>query len=78
MTEPKNTEAPPLQAWVDESMARVQKLTKQAGKARERAQAATAERTELVGMLVEAGVPLAQIAKRAGVTRGALQWRAKA
>jgi hypothetical protein len=65
-------------AEADAMLARVAKLTKKAADARRSAEGAIAERTVLVGELVAAGVPLAQIASRAGVTRGALQWRAKA
>jgi len=71
-TDTENAEA------LEVSMAKVAKLTRLAASHRRRAEQAVATRTELVGELVAAGVPLTRIAKRAGVTRGALQWRAKA
>lgn len=70
-------DAPPLEAWIEQSLRRVAQLTKRAAASRRRAEAAIAERTDLVGQLVEAGVPLKKIAERAGVNRSALQWRAK-
>jgi len=78
MTDTETAEVLEQSAIIEQNLAKVAKLTKSAARHRGKAEDASRERTELVGLLVEAGVPLAQIAKRAGVTRGALQWRAKA
>ena len=61
---------------VEEAMKATGRLTKRAARAREHADAAIAERTELVAALVAAGVPLTKLAKAAGVGRSALQQRA--
>jgi hypothetical protein len=63
---------------IEEGLARVAKLTRTAATARRKADAAIDERTELIGSLLASGVRLSLIARRAGVTHGALQAASKA
>jgi len=61
-------------AEIEAGLRRVRALTRKADRNRKSAELAIAERTALVAELRAGGVRLAEIARTAGVTHGALQW----